>query len=29
MMRLLDEYAKSSAAPADIDHTDSKLPQHR
>jgi deoxyhypusine synthase len=29
MKRLRDEYEKSSAAPAAIDHTDSKLPQHR
>jgi deoxyhypusine synthase len=28
MKRLLDEYAKSSVVPT-IDHTDSKLPQHR
>src|SRR5436305_1066152 len=29
MARLLAEYEKSSAGPAEIDHTDSKLPQHR
>ena len=29
MKRLVDEYEKSSASPASIDHTDSKLPQHR
>src|SRR6476659_5152473 len=29
MKRLRDEYEKSSSAPAEIDHTDSKLPQHR
>jgi len=29
MARLLSEYEKSSAHPAEIDHTDSKLPQHR
>jgi deoxyhypusine synthase len=29
MARLVEEYEKSSAQPADIDHTDSKLPQHR
>jgi deoxyhypusine synthase len=29
MQRLRDEYEKSSEAPAPIDHTDSKLPQHR
>jgi len=29
MKRLRDEYEKSSAVPAAIDHTDSKLPQHR
>ncbi|HEY8851796.1 MAG TPA: deoxyhypusine synthase family protein, partial [Gemmatimonadaceae bacterium] len=29
MKRLRDEYEKSSSAPAAIDHTDSKLPQHR
>jgi deoxyhypusine synthase len=29
MGRLRSEYEKSSAQPADIDHTDSKLPQHR
>src|SRR6478672_1993360 len=29
MARLRDEYEKSSAQPAEIDHTDSKLPQHR
>jgi deoxyhypusine synthase len=27
--RLVDEYQRSSDAPATIDHTDSKLPQHR
>jgi deoxyhypusine synthase len=27
--RLLDEYRKSADAPAPIEHTDSKLPQHR
>ncbi|HYS70704.1 MAG TPA: deoxyhypusine synthase, partial [Gemmatimonadaceae bacterium] len=29
MARLVSEYEKSSAEPAEIDHTDSKLPQHR
>ena len=29
MSRLLEQYQKSSAEPAAIDHTDSKLPQHR
>src|SRR2546423_1905772 len=29
MSRLRQEYEKSSAEPAEIDHTDSKLPQHR
>src|SRR5213592_3100280 len=29
MSTLLEEYQKSSAEPAAIDHTDSKLPQHR
>ncbi|MFL5528671.1 MAG: deoxyhypusine synthase family protein [Gemmatimonadaceae bacterium] len=29
MARLRSEYEKSTAEPADIDHTDSKLPQHR
>jgi len=29
MARLLAEYEKSSAAPTEIEHTDSKLPQHR
>src|SRR5678809_682445 len=29
MKRLLDEYEKSSSAPPSIDHTDTKLPQHR
>jgi deoxyhypusine synthase len=29
MKRLRDEYEKSSSSPAEIDHTDSKLPQHR
>jgi len=29
MSRLREEYEKSSAAPPAIDHTDSKLPQHR
>ena len=29
MSRLRSEYEKSSAHPAEIDHTDSKLPQHR
>jgi deoxyhypusine synthase len=29
MKRLTDEYEKSSSAPVDADHTDSKLPQHR
>src|SRR5437867_5720464 len=29
MATLLEEYQKSSAEPAAIDHTDSKLPQHR
>jgi len=29
MARLLSEYEKSSSHPAEIDHTDSKLPQHR
>jgi deoxyhypusine synthase len=29
MSRLLEEYEKSSAAPPALDHTDSKLPQHR
>ena len=29
MARLLAEYEKSSAAPTEIDRTDSKLPQHR
>ena len=29
MARLRKEYEKSSASPAPIDHTDSKLPQHR
>jgi deoxyhypusine synthase len=29
MQRLRDEYEKSSATPPSIDHTDSKLPQHR
>jgi deoxyhypusine synthase len=29
MARLRDEYEKSSTQPVEIDHTDSKLPQHR
>jgi len=29
MARLQAEYEKSTAQPAEIDHTDSKLPQHR
>jgi deoxyhypusine synthase len=29
MAKLRDEYEKSSAQPPEIDHTDSKLPQHR
>jgi deoxyhypusine synthase len=29
MSKLRSEYEKSSATPATIDHTDSKLPQHR
>ena len=29
MARLRAEYEKSTAQPAEIDHTDSKLPQHR
>ncbi|MFL5464744.1 MAG: homospermidine biosynthesis protein [Gemmatimonadaceae bacterium] len=29
MARLRSEYEKSTAGPPDIDHTDSKLPQHR
>jgi deoxyhypusine synthase len=29
MTKLREEYEKSSAEPADIEHTDSKLPQHR
>ena len=29
MSTLLEEYQKSSTEPAAIDHTDSKLPQHR
>jgi deoxyhypusine synthase len=29
MSKLREEYEKSSAAPPTIDHTDSKLPQHR
>ncbi|MFL5487355.1 MAG: deoxyhypusine synthase, partial [Gemmatimonadaceae bacterium] len=29
MATLRSEYEKSTAEPADIDHTDSKLPQHR
>jgi len=29
MSRLREEYEKSSAGPPEIDHTDSKLPQHR
>jgi len=29
MARLRDEYEQSSSQPAEIDHTDSKLPQHR
>jgi hypothetical protein len=29
MSKLREEYEKSSAAPPEIDHTDSKLPQHR
>jgi hypothetical protein len=29
MSKLRGEYEKSSAEPAPIDHTDSKLPQHR
>jgi hypothetical protein len=29
MARLRQEYEKSSTEPATIDHTDSKLPQHR
>ena len=29
MSRLRAEYEKSAAQPAEIDHTDSKLPQHR
>ena len=29
MARLQEEYEKSSSSPTEIDHTDSKLPQHR
>jgi hypothetical protein len=29
MAKLLEEYEKASSEPATIDHTDSKLPQHR
>jgi deoxyhypusine synthase len=29
MKRLRDEYENSSSAPPSIDHTDTKLPQHR
>jgi hypothetical protein len=29
MSRLREEYEKSSATPPPLDHTDSKLPQHR
>jgi deoxyhypusine synthase len=29
MSRLLEEYEKASAGPPPLDHTDSKLPQHR
>jgi len=29
MSKLRQEYEKSSATPPEIDHTDSKLPQHR
>jgi len=29
MSRLREEYERSSAGPPEIDHTDSKLPQHR
>jgi len=29
MSRLREEYENSSSEPATIDHTDSKLPQHR
>ncbi|HZF74016.1 MAG TPA: hypothetical protein VEZ51_11330, partial [Gemmatimonadaceae bacterium] len=29
MSRLQSEYEKSSARPAESEHTDSKLPQHR
>jgi hypothetical protein len=29
MARLQEEYEKSASQPVEIDHTDSKLPQHR